>query len=150
MRTLVIYASMYGNTEKIAKSIAKAVGGKAVQFGEVNNDNLNDFDLVIFGSPTQAGRPLKEFGSFLDQLPQLKDIKAAAFDTRFDENKQNFGLRLLMKIIGYAGPKIIKKLEQKGMATIGCEGFYVTDTEGPLAKDELQKASEWARGLLPR
>ena len=28
------------------------------------------------------------------------------------------------------------------------EGFIVTDTEGPLREGELERAAEWARGLL--
>jgi len=67
MRTLVVYDSAYGNTEKIAKSIGSAITGevKTLHVGKVNPNELESLDLLIVGSPTQGGRPTPATQEFL-------------------------------------------------------------------------------------
>jgi len=59
MKSLIVYDSMYGNTEKIAKAIGDGLTGevKVVRVGEVNPAELKTFDLLILGSPVHGGRP---------------------------------------------------------------------------------------------
>jgi flavodoxin len=57
MKTLVIYDSVYGNTEKIAQAIAEellAQGEVTIRrVGEVSLEQLSRIDLLVVGSPTQ-------------------------------------------------------------------------------------------------
>ena len=59
IKTLIVYDSVYGNTEKIAKAIGDAIIDevKVLRVGEVNISELKTFNLLIVGSPTQGGRP---------------------------------------------------------------------------------------------
>ena len=57
MRHLVIYDSIYGNTQKIAEEIATSIKGKAVYVQDFKNETLNDVTLLVVGSPTHGGRP---------------------------------------------------------------------------------------------
>lgn len=59
MKALIVYDSMYGNTEKIAKSIGGAITGdvKVLRISEVIPSELESLDFLIVGSPTQGGRP---------------------------------------------------------------------------------------------
>jgi flavodoxin I len=52
MKSLIIYDSIYGNTEKIAKAIGDGLTGevKVVRVSEVDTSELNTFDLLIIGS----------------------------------------------------------------------------------------------------
>jgi flavodoxin len=61
MAALVIYDSMYGNTEKIAKAIGGAIAGdvKIILAGEASPSQLESVDLLIVGSPTQGFRATK-------------------------------------------------------------------------------------------
>lgn len=148
MNTLVIYDSLYGNTEKVARSIGKALSAQVLQMNEVKFDSLNTYDLVVVGSPTQGGRPTSSLHSFLKKLPKgsLQNVKFATFDTRFEIKDQKTPLKILMKLIDYAAPKIAKTLEAKGGKLIGSpEGFIVEGKEGPLKKGELNRAAVWAR-----
>ncbi len=66
-RGLIMYASVTGNTEKVAKAFAKAMeqnGWEAVLYKISSKTNFhdnpvyfNEFDLVALGSPNMAGLP---------------------------------------------------------------------------------------------
>jgi flavodoxin len=146
---------MYGNTKKIAETVAKSFDSthktNLLIAGDVTAQNLKDIELLIVGTPTQGGRPTEDIQEFLDELPMnsLQGTKVAAFDTRFSENGQNFALRMLLRTVGYAAPRIIEELKIKGGNVIASpEGFIVSHKEGPLAEDELKRAGTWAARLL--
>ncbi len=148
MKALVIYDSMYGNTENIAKAIAKALKVEVKTVGNTHPDDLKNIELLVVGSPTQGGRPTQKLMDFLNTLTPL-NIKVAAFDTRFAQENQTFFLRTLMKTIGFAAPKIASNLRRKGGRLVTPpEGFIVTDTKGPLVDNELVRAEKWALTLL--
>lgn len=88
---------------------------------------------------------------FLDQIPShaLQNVSVVCFDTRFLEKDLNFALRLLVKTIGYAAPKIANILKNKGgKLLIPPESFIVKGKKGPLAEGELERAKEWAKRIL--
>lgn len=143
---LVIYDSQYGNTQKVAQAIADSISAKIISVSDIRNDNLKDLDLLVVGSPTQGGRATANLMEFLNRLPKgsLNNVKVAVFDTRFLENNLNFALKLLVRTIGYAAPKMAKILESKGGKLIlSPEGFAVTGKEGPLAPNEISRANKW-------
>lgn len=169
MKTLIIYDSVYGNTEKIANVIAQACQSEAPHLrgegwreegqdevilkkvSEAKADDLEGIGLLIVGSPTHGGRATPAIQNFLKNIPNgiLKDAKVAAFDTRFDENKQKGFLKLLSKIIKFAAPKITNALKIKGVEmAIEPMGFIVEGKEGPLKQGELERAALWVKSLL--
>jgi flavodoxin I len=152
MKVLVIYDSMFGNTEKIAQAIAKGFSKtdkvKTLRVGEVNLSDFDPLGLLIVGSPTQGGRPTISLQEFIKKIPDnaLKDLKVAAFDTRIEA--QGAGLRFITKVLGYAAPRIADSLKVKGgNLVVPPEGFIVEQKEGPLKKGELERAVEWAKKL---
>jgi flavodoxin len=145
MKTLIIYDSFYGNTEKIARAIGGAIVGevKVLRPGEVNPSELQSIDLLIVGSPTQGGRPTKAMQDFLNKISSsaVKGVNFAAFDTRFSTK--------LVGIFGYAAGRIAETLKKKGGTLIlPPEPFFVKSKEGPLKEGELERAAGWAKGLL--
>ena len=156
MKSLVVFDSMYGNTEKVAQAIAAALGGKqnarAVKVSDVTPEDLHSLDYLFVGSPTQAFSPLKSVAQFLKSLPagSLKGTKAAAFDTRMDVKEINNGfLKFMAGMFGYAAKSISGLLVKKGgELTAPPEGFFVTASEGPLKEGELERASAWAKQIL--
>lgn len=153
MAALVIYDSAYGNTAAIAEALAEAIGGgaRAQRFSDLNPTTLPDADLLIVGSPTQGGRPTQSLLNWLLRVPTgaLAGRRIAAFDTRLPSADQNFALRTLMGLIGYAAPRIQKSLIAKGGQPVtDPEGFTVEGREGPLRDGELKRAARWATGLL--
>ena len=156
MKTLVIYDSFFGNTEKVAQAIGSAAGTpKDVQIVKAANANpqqLQGVQLLIVGSPTRAFRPSPATIQFLASIPVggLQGVKVAAFDTRMMITDKTPGiLRVLSGWFGYADKSISKKLLRKGgQATLPSEGFFVQDSEGPLKEGELERAAEWAKRIV--
>jgi len=155
-KALVVYDSMYGNTEKVARAIASAIASEftveAKRVTEVAPDGLAAVDLLIVGSPTQGFRPTKAVTDLLKRAGArgLKGVKAAAFDTRIQAAKlDSRALRVLINAGGYAAPRIGGGLTKSGcILVLPPEGFYVEDTEGPLMPGELERAAAWAKSLL--
>lgn len=153
MKTLLLYDSMYGNTGKIAITIAETLTGdvKIRYVGNVDPKELKSVNLLIVGSPVHGGQPTKAISECIIQLPDnyLKGIKIAVFDTRFGSKDHGVGIRVLMSIIRYAAEKLAKTIEGKGgKLIIKPEGFIVTQKNGPLKKGEVKRAQEWARAVM--
>ncbi len=153
MNSVIVYDSAYGNTAKVAHAIGAAVRdyGQSIVLlvDEADNSKLAGIDLLIIGSPTQAGRATQAIQDFITALPKFSGVKFAAFDTRLAENDQGMVLRLFMKTLGYAAEKMSVAIEAKsGEMVQAPEGFIVIGKEGPLKDGELERATGWSRGLL--
>jgi flavodoxin I len=157
MRTLIIYDSQYGNTEKIAKTIGSTLQRKGdveiVRVGDVKTDMLKGIDLLVVGSPTQQFRATEAMRLFLNNMPKdvVKAIHVAAFDTRLTQAfiDKHPPLSFFERIFGYAAERIAKALKEKGgQLVLPGEGFYVDDTEGPLVEGEVERAEQWANKLF--
>lgn len=153
MEVLVIYDSLHGNTEALAQAIAGEIGAKTrlLRVSEAKLADLIEPACLIFGTPTHGGLPKPEFQRFLETIPDaaLMGKQVTVFDTRFLASSQNFFLKILMSIIGYAAPKALRVLEKKGAKRIDDpQGFIVTSTSGPLADGELDRARQWVRQIF--
>jgi flavodoxin I len=143
MKALVVYDSTYGNTAEIAQAIGEAIGGQVVRAGEVNPADLQGFDLLIVGSPTNGGHPTEKIHGLLQASPALEGVSVAAFDTR----TATIWNRILP--FGYAAPRIARSLEKSGGKLVAPpEGFVVLGIRGPLREGELERAAVWAKGLV--
>jgi flavodoxin len=154
MKTLVIYDSVFGNTEKIAQSIAAALSTQAIPVSQAEADQLHGLDLLVVGSPTRGFRPTEGIAKLLNGLPKnhLADVRVAAFDTRIAlETIDSKAFRFIVDKGGYAASTIAKALKKKGgqLAAPG-EGFYVTGEQGPLKDGELERAADWAGRLTKK
>jgi flavodoxin len=144
MKTLIVYDSMYGNTEKIANAIGGAITGevKVLRAGDVNPSELEKPELLIVGSPTQGGRPTRMMQDFLSRVSGsvIRGINVAAFDTRFSSR--------WVRVFGYAARRITRSLEKLGgIPVVPPEGFFVEGTKGPLREGELERAAIWAKRI---
>ena len=157
MKSLVIYDSLYGNTEKIAQVIGEALGIKGEvaikRVGDVVMEDLAGLDLLILGSPTQQFRATATMKDFLKRIPAsgLKGVKVAAFDTRLTQGNIDGTpvLPYFVKIFGYAAEPMANGLKKKGgTLVVPPEGFYVEGTEGPLQAGELKRAADWVKKLF--
>ena len=144
MKTIIVYDSVYGNTEKIASAVRDALpkGTKAMRPGEARSAVLTGIDLLVVGSPTLGGRPSEATKAFLDAVPasSLTGVKVAAFDTRLTKK--------WVKLFGWASDKILARLIAcGGSEASAAQGFFVKGTKGPLVEKETERAAEWARTL---
>ncbi|MCL4560692.1 MAG: flavodoxin family protein [Chloroflexi bacterium] len=155
MKTLVIYDSVFGNTEKIAQAIAESLGSRGsveiLKVGQVAPEQLAGYDLVVVGSPTRGFRPTEAVAGLLKRVRSmtLKGMRVAAFDTRLKADELDKAwFRFLVKTGGYAAKRIADQLKKAGgNLIVPPEGFYVEDTEGPLKAGELERAASWAASI---
>jgi flavodoxin I len=147
MKILVVYDTLYGNTEKIARVIADAVGKsgevKVLRVGEARPEDLAGVELLFVGSPTQGGQATKAMQALLDKVPagSLKNVRVAPFDTRMKTK--------LLKVFGYAAGRIEAALKEKGGTLAASPGmFLIKGSKGPLEDGEEARAVEWARGVI--
>jgi flavodoxin I len=143
MKVLIVYDSVYGNTEEIARAIGGAISGdvQVLRAGEAVLAALQSVDLLIVGSPTQGGRATQPVRDFIDRVsPDIKGVNVAAFDTRLSTR--------WVGVFGYAAGRIASSLKGKGGNLLQPpEGFLVKGTQGPLKGGELERAAAWAKGL---
>jgi len=162
MKAVILYDSLYGNTEKIAHAIGEGLSGaigtsdgvEVVKVGDVHPDQLRGWELVLVGAPTHGSHPSPATSDFLKRIPRdaLAGIKVAAFDTRTDMDKLAGALRVFGKVLGhfgFAAPRISSSLEKRGgQVVVPPEGFFVKGTEGPLEDGELERAVDWGRRIV--
>lgn len=164
MRALVVYESLWGNTEQVARAVASALEPEMeVQIVDSESAPLaaDSFDLVIVGGPTHAfsmtrqatrqqaatqqgaphapSRGIREW--LTDLTPTDKAVKAATFDTRVDSPR----------LPGSAAKAAKRELRQLGFEIVAKqETFRVHGYEGPLIDGELERARNWGRTLAQR
>jgi hypothetical protein len=162
MRAIVVYESLWGNTEKVARAVAAELSTSMeveVVDAEAAPASLEGFDLVVVGGPTHAFSmsrpstrasggtdksaphvPTKGIREWLDALtPMTTPVPAAAFDTRVDSPR----------LPGSAATAARHELRSHGFSTATkAKTFRVHGYEGPLVDGELEAAAVWARELV--
>ena len=160
-RALVVFESMWGNSEEVAKAVATGVGEvmpvDVVPVAEAPTE-LADVDLVLAGGPTHAfsmsrtstRRDAREQGAtrgsvetgmreWLSALPDEHRRWFAAFDTRVTRVK---------RLPGSAARSATRLGRRHGFQqATDPESFYVLDVEGPLDEGELDRARKWGHSV---
>ena len=168
MRALVVFESMFGNTEVIARAIAEGLAANAsvevVEVGAAPASLPADLDLLVVGGPThahgmskpesradsarRAGDRLVSRGSGIREwLETLQGgsatVAAAAFDTRIK------GPGILWGSAAKGADKLLRGLGLR-VAT-GPESFLVDGPTGPLfdrlVDGETDRARRWGEAL---
>jgi flavorubredoxin len=114
MNAIVLFDTLFGNTEKIALSIARGlqdagVEARAVNIKAANMDGLAGYDLLALGAPTQyftASKPLKVFLERLEGI-DLKSKRGFAFDTKLDSRFSGSAAKFIEKKLTDLGLEII-------------------------------------------
>lgn len=69
MKNIVVYYSMTGNTESMAKKIASLVNAKCVSYDEVTVDDVLEYDNIVLGCPAMGSEELAdEFKPLSDEI----------------------------------------------------------------------------------
>ncbi len=164
MRALVVFESMFGNTEEVARAVAEGLelgGCASAQVVRVDRAPLQvpgDVDVVVVGGPTHAfgmsrpssreeaerqGAPgdesergLREWVGVVQAAPS---VRFATFDTRIDK---------VRRVPGSAAHQASRHLRRRGFRLAsGPTSYYVTGTAGPLGGHETGKARQWGKDV---
>jgi hypothetical protein len=163
MRALVVYESMFGNTEQVARAIAtglaKHMDVEIVDVADAPSEIVGLVDLIVVGGPTHAfsmTRPktredavrqgattgsadvgIREWLQHVPKGPHSELV--ATFDTRVDK------VRHLPGSAAKGAAKAARKLGYAAAAK--AESFYVGDVNGPILDGELDRAQRWGERL---
>lgn len=143
MKSLVIFDSLFGNTQKVAETIAATLKGQAISVDLISPNELGHLDNLIVGSPVHGGRPSPKMQAWLRSIPKgsLKGVNVAAFDTHMEI--------WIAKLLGFAAPKIEQSLlSAGGHKAADSIGIIVSDKQGPLKSGELDRVSAWAKTIV--
>lgn len=108
MKTIIIYASKTGTTEKCAKKVANKIENATMI--DLNNQgaDITDKDLIIIGTPIRMGLINKKVKRFISLNKEILKVKKVAYFIccGFSENykqyfEQNIPKELLDKAIVY-------------------------------------------------
>lgn len=149
MRSIVIYASRYGNTRKLAEAIAEALHARGetqlLPADEAPSLERDGVDLVVIGGPTEVHRMTPPIAQLFRSLRRgaLTGVPTATFDTR---------IRGARWLTGSAASGITRKLRRLGARLIVPEeSFFVAGRNNPatgetpdLEPGELERAKAWA------
>ena len=157
MKTLVIFDSQSGNTERLAEVIARQLGADrplwAADGAAKAALELGDWGLRIIGSPTQHQTVSPTMRALLQGAPDaaLKHAHVAAFDTRY---------RMLRLLSGSAADWIATRVVRAGaVLLVAPESFFVERDAPPLGEHrkhnherleagEEERALAWASALV--
>ena len=82
MKTLiVVFSYHHNNTQKVAEAFAKVLDAEIKTPQQTNPEELQNYDLVGFGSGIDTGKNYKELLDFAERLPQVTGKKAFVFST---------------------------------------------------------------------
>jgi len=147
MKGLVVYDTSYGNTKKIAETIAETLkeSGMEVDLFDVKNVkklSAKDYSFLVLGSPTRFGTMSFAIRGFLGKVKKEEWMNKpfTAFDT---ENPEN-----IEKKEGSAAEKIAEKLKDKKMnQLLPVLKAVVLGQKGPLIDGEIERTKDFAREL---
>ena len=78
---IVVFSYHHNNTEKVANTIATVLDAPVKTPGQVNPDEILEYDLVGFGSGIYSATFDASLLDLTRRLPQVKDKKAFLFST---------------------------------------------------------------------
>ena len=155
MKTLIICTAIHhGNTEKISKVMAEVLDAEVVKPWEVSREELTSYDMVGFGSGIFYWKHHRALLKLADDLPAgdaslLSDTqgkKAFIFSTA--GFPAGFFHRALKKKLTAKGYEIISEFSCKGWDSWGPYKFIGGINKGRPNEGDVEKATEFARGLL--
>jgi hypothetical protein len=159
MHALIVFESIWGNTEQIGREIAAGIGGRTdvIDAASASEALEDDVDLLVVGGPTHAfsmstartresarqqgathipTRGIREW--IADHQSPRRATPVATFDTRVTSPR----------LPGSAAKKAMKRLIGLGYqpvakpATFGVHGYA-----GPVTDGELERARRWGAEL---
>jgi len=134
---IVAYDSNFGNTERIARALARGLEEKGAEvdclrIDEVDVEMLAGYDFIAVGGPTQILKTSKPMKTFLEKLRtvDLRGLKGFSFDTR-NESRMNGRRWLLLE--NSAARVIEGVLKSRGVDTVKPRHSAIVEgREGPL------------------
>jgi hypothetical protein len=163
-RALVVFESMFGNTEQVARAVAdglraEGVPTRVVDVSAAPADLPPSVELLVVGAPThafslsrrktrvdavrQGADPSKSaigLRKWLDAVRPSTDrpLHVAVYDTRVSKARR----------LPAAGPSAARLAKRRRFAAVDRPvAFLVDDVKGPLVAGEIDRATSWGHSM---
>jgi hypothetical protein len=163
MKALVVYESMFGNTEQIARAVAAGLGEsvevQVVEVAEAAGEPGPDVPLIVAGGPTHAFSMSRE-NTRADAISKgahegerefgLREWMAALPSGQHSEKMATFDTKIksMRHLPGSAAKSAARSAHRHGYESVArAESFYVDDVDGPLLDGETDRARASGRQL---
>ena len=146
---LIIYSYHHKNTEKIAKVIAKVLDAQIKTPQQVNPEEVQEYELVGFGSGIYGAKPHKSLFDLADKLPNVNNKKAFIFSTSALTNRKKVAKdhSLLKEKLQSKGFIILDDFQCKGFNTNSFIKYFGGINKGRPNAEDLEHAKGFAVNL---
>jgi flavodoxin len=146
---IVLFSYHHNNTEKIAKVIAKVLNAEIKTPQQINPEELQDYDLVGFGSGIYSAKHHEFILELADELPEVNNKNAFLFSTagitgKSKSAKDHSKLREKLESKGYT---VIDEFQCKGFNTNSFLRLFGGMNKGRPNAEDLKHAEEFAQKL---
>ena len=147
---IVLYSYHHNNTRKVAEAIADIIGADIKHPQDIKQEELNEYDLIGFGSGIDSGRHYKELLYFANELSPVEKKKCFIISTSALQGVKkvaNDHLELRNKLIK-KGYKVIGEFSCKGYNTNSFLKYIGGINKNRPNEEDIQNAKKFAENLL--
>jgi len=148
MKVLIIYHSEHHqNTEKIARVMAAKVDADLKEAKEVRAEDINNYEIIGFGSGVYNGRFHKDLLEIIDNIPRQDNKKAFIFSTTGSLSYSRLAHDRFRPLLLDKGFKIIGEFSCPGFDTaLTREGI----NKGRPNEQDLENAEKFIQDILAK
>ncbi len=146
MKVLIIYHSEHHqNTEKIARAMAAKIGADLKEAREVRAEDINNYEIIGFGSGVYNGRFHKDLLEIIDKIPHQDSKKVFIFSTTGSLSYSRLAHDRFSPLLLDKGFKIIGEFSCPGFDTaLTREGI----NKGRPNEQDLENAEKFIQDIL--
>lgn len=148
MKSIVIFQSVHKeNTKKIAESLAGELSAKLVKPGEIKVNNLNDYDLIGFGSGIYFWKHHQDILDLAEKIPPTPGQKVFIFSTAGLPQLKAVWHRALRNILKKKGFKIVGEFSCKGHDEVSFLKMIGGINKARPNENDISKAKQFVNSL---
>ena len=146
---LILFSYHHNNTEKIANVFAKVLDAQIKKPQQINPEELQEYNLIGFGSGIDSAKHHKVLLDLADKLPQVTNRNAFIFSTSaiMGEAKVAEDHSSLREKLQSKGYMIVDEFSCKGFNTNSFLKLFGGMNKGRPNTEDLKHAEEFAQNL---
>jgi flavodoxin len=156
LKPIVLFSTIGGNTEKVAREIASELGCQCVKITEGFDSStldLNDFEMVFVGTGYYWGNPNAALLKCLKEMNLKDSRKFALFMTRFGRGKSEDVFNKIKMAVEAKGQIMLDNFyeclgEGRTAFWSGMGRLIGHDARGHPNAEELSAARKWAKEIV--
>lgn len=151
MKSVVIFQSVHkGNTERIAEALAKELSAKFIKPYKIEVNNLNDYDLIGFGSGIYFGKHHQDILDLAEKISPTAGQKVFIFSTAGLPQLKLIWHSALRNILKKKGFKIVGEFTCAGHDEVSFLKIIGGINKGWPNENDIDKAKQFANSLLKK